>query len=86
MEMDRKINLEETKATVKSIQSEVDETIQQQVRHIMTHDHETQSLQKACQETTTWHEAMEAYCYIGKFLYEGILVLHKDISMWYIVN
>jgi hypothetical protein len=45
--------------------SEVDETIQQQVGHIMTHNQETQSLQKACQGTTTWHEVMEACCKMG---------------------
>jgi predicted component of type VI protein secretion system len=60
MEEGRKTNREQMKATIKSIWSEVDETIQQQVGNIMTHDQETQSLQKACQGTTTWHEAMEA--------------------------
>jgi predicted component of type VI protein secretion system len=47
MEKVRKTNREEMKATVKSILSEVDETIQQQVGNIMTHNQETQSLQKA---------------------------------------
>jgi predicted component of type VI protein secretion system len=60
MEEGRKTNWEEMKATVKSIWSEVDETIQQQVGNIMTHNQETQSLQKARQGTTSWHEAMEA--------------------------
>jgi hypothetical protein len=50
---------------MKSIWSEVDETIQQQVGNIMTHNQETQSLQKAWQGTTTWHEAMEPYCKTG---------------------
>jgi hypothetical protein len=52
------------KATIKSMWSEVDETIQQQVRNIMTHQ-ETQKLQEAYQGTTTWHEATDAYCKIG---------------------
>jgi uncharacterized protein YukE len=60
MEEDRKTNREEMKATVKSIRSEVYETIQQRVGNIMTRNQETQSLQKAWQGATTWHKAMEA--------------------------
>jgi predicted component of type VI protein secretion system len=64
----QKTNREEMKATIKSTWSELDETIQQQVGNIVTHNQETQSLQKACQGTTTWHEAMEAYCKIGNIV------------------
>jgi predicted component of type VI protein secretion system len=65
MKEGRKTNREELKATMKSIRSEVDDTIQQQVRNIMTHNQATQSLQKAWQWTATWHEVMEAYCKTG---------------------
>jgi hypothetical protein len=66
MEEGRKTNWEQMKATITFMWFEVDETIQQQVGNIMTHNQETQSLQKPWQgTTTTWHEAMEAYCKIG---------------------
>jgi hypothetical protein len=57
-----KPNREEMKAAIQSIQSERDETIQQQVENItMCINHKTQSLQKACQETTACHKETEAY-------------------------
>jgi predicted component of type VI protein secretion system len=43
MEEGRKTNREEMKATIKSIWSEVDETIQQQVGNIMTRPRDTES-------------------------------------------
>jgi hypothetical protein len=62
MESARKTNREEMKAAIQSIWSERDETIQQRVENITTCvNHKTQSLQKACQETTACHEEMEAY-------------------------
>jgi hypothetical protein len=46
------------KAAMQSIQLERDEMIQQQVKNVATHvTHETQSLQKACLETTDCYEA-----------------------------
>jgi hypothetical protein len=51
---------EGVKAAIQSIQSERDETIQQQVENVVTRvTHETQSLQKACLETTACHKATE---------------------------
>jgi hypothetical protein len=61
MEADRETDREEMKTAIQSIQSELDETIQQRVENIMTRvNHKTQSLQKACQETIACHEVMEA--------------------------
>jgi hypothetical protein len=48
-------------AVIQSIRPEKDETIQRLVENVVTRViHETQSLQKACQETTACHEATEA--------------------------
>jgi hypothetical protein len=47
---------EKMEAIIQSIQSKRDETIQWRVENITMYViHETQSLQKACQETTTCH-------------------------------
>jgi hypothetical protein len=52
---------EGVKAAIQSIPSERDETIQQRVENVMMRiTHETQSLQKACLETTAAQEATEA--------------------------
>jgi hypothetical protein len=60
MEVARKINQEEMKAAVQSIWSQMYETIEQQAKNIMMRiNHKTQSLQKACQETTACHKEME---------------------------
>jgi hypothetical protein len=49
-------------AVIQSIWSERDKTIQQRGENVMMSvNHKTQSLQKACQETTACHKAVETY-------------------------
>jgi hypothetical protein len=51
---------EKMEAVMQFIWAERDEAIQQRGENVMTRvNHETQSLQKACQETTACHEATE---------------------------
>jgi hypothetical protein len=50
---------EEVKAAMQSIRSEMDETIQQRVVNVTRVIHESQTLQKACIDTTASHEATE---------------------------
>jgi hypothetical protein len=51
---------EKMEAIIQSIWSERDETIQQRGENVMTRvNHETQSLQKVCQETTACHKTTE---------------------------